>query len=133
LAEITSLGIFFNDQRKRYDYEEVDGKGAGEMMDQLRKMVGDQKAKTVGATYNGYKVADCDDFAYTDPIDGSISKKQVSSFLSNARVFASFSQMGLASFSVSVEQVLKVQQFVCTLKSTRIRNCILILKLRSRT
>ena len=32
--------------------------------------------ETVGTTHFGYTVAECDDFAYTDPIDGSISKKQ---------------------------------------------------------
>ena len=46
------------------------------MMENLRSLVGVKKSETVGTVYNGYTVADCDDFMYTDPIDGSISKKQ---------------------------------------------------------
>lgn len=60
----------------RYDYEEVESKGATQMMENLRSRVGTKKNETVGTVYNGYTVADCDDFTYTDPIDGSISKKQ---------------------------------------------------------
>ncbi len=45
-------------------------------MENLRSLVGSQKSETVGTVYNGYTVADCDDFTYTDPIDGSVSKKQ---------------------------------------------------------
>ncbi len=45
-------------------------------MENLRSLVGSRKSETVGQVYNGYTVADCDDFTYTDPIDGSVSTKQ---------------------------------------------------------
>ncbi|MDJ0597935.1 MAG: alpha-D-glucose phosphate-specific phosphoglucomutase [Crocosphaera sp.] len=56
----------------RHDYEEVESGPANELMDRLRSMVGDMKGKT----YGNYEVAYGDDFAYTDPVDGSVSEKQ---------------------------------------------------------
>ncbi len=56
----------------RHDYEEVESGPANELMNRLRSMVGDMKGKT----YGNYEVAYGDDFAYTDPVDGSISEKQ---------------------------------------------------------
>ncbi|TPX33769.1 phosphoglucosamine mutase [Synchytrium microbalum] len=58
----------------RYDYEEVSSEGANTLMGLLRKMASSKSL--VGQTYRGYTVADCDDFAYTDPVDGSVSTKQ---------------------------------------------------------
>ncbi|KAI8144928.1 hypothetical protein BJV82DRAFT_63072 [Fennellomyces sp. T-0311] len=58
----------------RYDYEEVDGKGADEMVERLRGMI-DSK-ELVGKTLGSFTVATADDFTYNDPIDGSVSKKQ---------------------------------------------------------
>ena len=59
---------------RRYDYEEVDSDGANKMMDYLRQTFAssDFKGKTLGE----FKVAHADDFAYTDPIDGSVSTHQ---------------------------------------------------------
>ncbi len=56
----------------RHDYEEVESGPANELMNRLRSMVGDMKGKT----YGNYEVAYGDDFAYTDPVDGSVSEKQ---------------------------------------------------------
>lgn len=59
----------------RYDYEEVDGVKAGEMMEQLRGWCasGELLGKEIGP---GFTLAQADDFAYTDPVDGSKAKKQ---------------------------------------------------------
>lgn len=56
----------------RHDYEAVDGDRAGQMMDRLRGLNG----SLTGKRYADYEVAFSDDFAYTDPIDGSLSERQ---------------------------------------------------------
>ena len=56
----------------RHDYESVDGERAGELMQRLR----DQCETLAGTRYGNYEVAFNDDFAYTDPVDGSISERQ---------------------------------------------------------
>ena len=56
----------------RHDYEAVDKAAAGELMDALRARLGDLKGKQLGSR----TVALADDFAYTDPIDGSVSEHQ---------------------------------------------------------
>lgn len=58
----------------RYDYEEVDSKGAEEMVDYLRGLI--EKNELVNKTFGGFTVAEADDFEYKDPIDGSVAKKQ---------------------------------------------------------
>jgi phosphoglucomutase len=63
----------------RYDYENVDSKGADQMMADLEAFISDPSS--VGRTYSEggktFSVAKTDNFEYTDPIDGSVSKKQV--------------------------------------------------------
>ncbi|VAW79817.1 Phosphoglucomutase [hydrothermal vent metagenome] len=56
----------------RHDYEGVSADGAGELMDTLRKVQGSLNGKR----YGDYEVAFSDDFAYTDPIDQSVSEHQ---------------------------------------------------------
>ncbi len=56
----------------RHDYEGVDADGAGQLMDSLRSLNGSLKGKR----YGGHEVAFSDDFAYTDPVDGSVSEHQ---------------------------------------------------------
>ena len=56
----------------RYDYEGVEKEAAEKMM---AGMVAAQPA-LVGTVVGGMKIADADMFAYTDPVDGSISKNQ---------------------------------------------------------
>jgi len=63
----------------RYDYENVSSDSADKMMEGLFKLINDPK--TVGMTFSdptgkSYKMVGCDNFAYTDPIDGSVSKNQ---------------------------------------------------------
>jgi len=56
----------------RHDYEEV-GSGAAEgLMENLRSKLADLPGNPVG----GYEAAYADDFAYNDPIDGSIAERQ---------------------------------------------------------
>jgi phosphoglucomutase len=56
----------------RYDYEELDATAAHAVMDDLRG----QLTSLVGQTLRGHTVAFADDFAYTDPVDGSMSTHQ---------------------------------------------------------
>jgi hypothetical protein len=49
------------------------------MVDRLRALVSTDRAQLIGKDLgNGFVVKDGDDFEYTDPIDGSVSKKQAS-------------------------------------------------------
>ncbi|MBD2256358.1 alpha-D-glucose phosphate-specific phosphoglucomutase [Pseudanabaena sp. FACHB-2040] len=56
----------------RHDYEAVDSDPANTLMENLRSAVGSMP----GQRFGQYEVAYADDFSYTDPIDGSVSKKQ---------------------------------------------------------
>jgi len=56
----------------RHDYEGVDAERAGQLMDRLRQLAPEIKGKQ----FSQYQVEYCDDFSYTDPIDGSISQHQ---------------------------------------------------------
>jgi phosphoglucomutase len=56
----------------RHDYEEVDAAAANGLMDHLRA----QLATLPGKKLPAGTVQSADDFAYTDPVDGSISKSQ---------------------------------------------------------
>jgi len=56
----------------RHDYEGVDGKAADELMQALR----DSLADLPGRELHGLRVQSADDFAYSDPVDGSLSQHQ---------------------------------------------------------
>ncbi|MES9944497.1 MAG: alpha-D-glucose phosphate-specific phosphoglucomutase [Candidatus Thiodiazotropha sp.] len=56
----------------RYDYEAIDKTDAEALMASLR----DKLATLPGQSLNGYPVEYADDFAYTDPVDGSVSERQ---------------------------------------------------------
>ena len=56
----------------RHDYENVDAAAAEGLMDHLRQ----QFDSLTGGDLQGRKVRLADDFTYTDPIDGSVSKNQ---------------------------------------------------------
>lgn len=64
----------------RYDYEECESEGAEKMMSHLRELFAssDFAGQTLKATSSSdsFKVKEADNFSYTDPIDGSVSKKQ---------------------------------------------------------
>jgi phosphoglucomutase len=56
----------------RHDYEGVDAAAAQSLVDRLRAMT----SGLVGQAIGGFTVAYADDFAYTDPVDGSRSERQ---------------------------------------------------------
>ncbi|MDQ6996121.1 MAG: alpha-D-glucose phosphate-specific phosphoglucomutase [Mariprofundus sp.] len=56
----------------RHDYEGVDTDAANQVLQNVR----DQFDSLPGTELAGRIVASCDDFAYTDPVDGSISENQ---------------------------------------------------------
>jgi len=56
----------------RHDYEGVDAAAAGELMEALRKQTG----TLAGRRFGDLEVSLADDFAYTDPVDGSVSEHQ---------------------------------------------------------
>ncbi len=56
----------------RYDYEAIDSEAADGLMDHLRS----QLPELPGRQLDGHQVAYADDFAYTDPVDGSRTEQQ---------------------------------------------------------
>ena len=56
----------------RHDYEEVDADAAYRLVAALREGLGALPGQRFGA----YEVSTADDFAYTDPVDGSVSARQ---------------------------------------------------------
>ena len=56
----------------RHDYEEVDAKAAEGLMQHLR----DSFATLQGKQFGALQVKQCDDFSYTDPVDGSVTTGQ---------------------------------------------------------
>ncbi|MFN6558714.1 MAG: alpha-D-glucose phosphate-specific phosphoglucomutase [Nostoc sp. ChiSLP01] len=64
--------IYGRNYYSRHDYEEVDAQRANTLMEQLQSQILNLKGKQFGK----YEVEYSDDFSYTDPVDGSISKNQ---------------------------------------------------------
>lgn len=60
------------DYYSRHDYEGVDKPAAEALMDHLRG----QLSGLVGSTLEGMTITAADDFAYTDPVDGSTAERQ---------------------------------------------------------
>jgi phosphoglucomutase len=56
----------------RHDYEGIDQDAAQSLLQALRQQIG----KVDGERYGRYTVSFSDDFAYTDPVDGSLSEGQ---------------------------------------------------------
>ena len=56
----------------RHDYEGIQTDAANGVM----KLLHDSFASLLGAQFGNYKVLFCDDFSYTDPVDGSVSTGQ---------------------------------------------------------
>jgi phosphoglucomutase len=56
----------------RHDYEKVNAGVANQLVEDLRARL----ASLPGRTFGDMTVAYADDFAYTDPVDGSVSRKQ---------------------------------------------------------
>ena len=64
----------------RYDYEEVNSDAASKMMKDLEAAMSDKSfvGKKFSSGDKTYEVEIADNFMYTDPVDGSVSKNQVS-------------------------------------------------------
>ena len=60
------------DYYSRHDYEGIDSEAAGALVESLRQRVGG----LAGQTFGEHQVEFADDFAYSDPIDGSRSQRQ---------------------------------------------------------
>lgn len=56
----------------RHDYEGIPAEAANEVMKLLKESFGELPGRTLGP----YTVQTCDDFSYTDPVDGSVSTGQ---------------------------------------------------------
>ena len=56
----------------RHDYENVDAQQAKTMLADLREQLGSLKGRVI----NGVQILTAEDFAYTDPVDNSVSKQQ---------------------------------------------------------
>ncbi len=56
----------------RHDYEGIDSSNANQLMEGLRSQLQSLPGQTLGK----YEVDYADDFSYTDPVDGSVSKNQ---------------------------------------------------------
>ena len=56
----------------RYDYEGIDTEAANDLMTHLQSRLADLP----GSTLDGFSVDYADNFAYTDPVDGSVSENQ---------------------------------------------------------
>lgn len=63
----------------RYDYEEVEAEGANKMMKDLEALISDRSfvGKQFPVGDKVYTVEKVDNFEYSDPVDGSISRNQV--------------------------------------------------------
>ena len=68
----------------RYDYEEVEAEGANKMMKDLDALISDRSfvGKQFSVGDKVYTVEKVDNFEYSDPVDGSISRNQVGTDLS---------------------------------------------------
>lgn len=71
----------------RYDYEEVDSDAANKMIKDLETAMFDPSfvGKKFSSGDKSYEVAVADNFAYTDPVDGSVSKNQARDKLGSHR------------------------------------------------
>lgn len=84
----------------RHDYEEVDSIAAHKMMDDLRARF----TALPGTKIDGFIIDKVDDFAYTDPIDGSVSEHQGIRifFKGGARLIYRLSGTGTAGATVRI-------------------------------
>ncbi|PWN19667.1 Phosphoglucomutase, first 3 domain-containing protein [Microstroma glucosiphilum] len=84
----------------RYDYEEVDSKGANDLMSALASKF--SSPGFVGSKLGQFEVAEADDFSYTDPIDGSVSKNQglYITFKDGSRIIFRLSGTGSAGATI---------------------------------
>lgn len=63
---------FGRDFYSRHDYEDLDTKAANDVMDGLRGKL----QSLPGQRFGDLTIESCDDFSYTDPVDGSVTPRQ---------------------------------------------------------
>ncbi|XVE58645.1 hypothetical protein DITRI_Ditri04bG0185500 [Diplodiscus trichospermus] len=85
----------------RYDYEECESEGANKMIEYLRDLVSNSKADE---KYGDYVLQFSDDFAYTDPVDGSVASKQGVRFVftDGSRIIFRLSGTGSAGATIRI-------------------------------
>ncbi|KAF3327114.1 phosphoglucomutase [Carex littledalei] len=90
----------------RYDYEECESDRANQMIQYLRDLISGSKP---GDTYGPYTLQFADDFAYTDPVDGSVVTKQGLRFVftDGSRIIFRLSGTGSAGATIR----LYIEQF----------------------
>jgi phosphoglucomutase len=93
----------------RYDYEGVDSAAAGDLVDRLRAMGLSFREAGFGPAnpqplLDGFSLATIDEFAYTDPIDGSMAQKQGVRFLfaDGSRIIVRLSGTGSEGATVRI-------------------------------
>ncbi|TMW60322.1 hypothetical protein Poli38472_000364 [Pythium oligandrum] len=81
----------------RYDYENVEKPGADAMFAAMSNF-----EEAVGKEINGFKIKTADQFAYHDPVDGSVSKNQGVRFIfeDGSRVIFRLSGTGVAGATI---------------------------------
>jgi phosphoglucomutase len=84
----------------RHDYEEVDARAAHDLIQHLRESFGTLQGKQYGT----HHVMFCDDFSYTDPVDGSVTIGQGVRivFENNARIVFRLSGTGTVGATLRV-------------------------------
>jgi phosphoglucomutase len=84
----------------RHDYEDVDSEAAKGLMSHVEG----QLASLVGQQLRGYTVTYADNFAYTDPVDGSESKNQGLriGFTDGSRIIFRLSGTGTAGATIRI-------------------------------
>ena len=83
----------------RYDYEGVESEGANKMVEHLEEVIAKSKK---GDKLGNYTLEKADQFDYTDPIDGSVAKKQGVRFIfdDGSRIVFRLSGTGSAGATV---------------------------------
>src|SRR3954453_3934425 len=90
---------FGRDFYARHDYEEVDAKAAEDLMSGLRARL----PSLAGARFGALTVQRADEFAYTDPVDGSVTTGQgIRVFLDDARIVYRLSGTGTSGATLRV-------------------------------
>lgn len=91
---------FGRDYYARHDYEEVDSDAANGLMDALRAKLGGLPGTRIG----DLTVSTADEFAYKDPVDGSLTERQGIriAFAEDARVVFRLSGTGTAGATLRV-------------------------------
>ncbi len=91
---------FGRDLFTRHDYEGLDSAQAAEMM----KALDEKLSKLAGSNIDGFVVKTADQFAYSDPVDGSVSQRQGVRilFTNGARIVVRLSGTGTSGATLRV-------------------------------